>query len=29
MSDGIDTIFDYDPAQGDIISNDCEIVGGI
>jgi hypothetical protein len=27
--DGIDTILDYDPAQGDIKSNDCEIFGGI
>ena len=27
--DGIDTILDYNPAQGDIISNDCEIVGRI
>ena len=27
--DGIDTILDYNPAQGDIISNDCEIVGEI
>ena len=27
--DGIDTILDYNPAQGDIISNDCEIAGEI
>ena len=27
--DGIDTILDYNPAQGGIISNDCEIVGRI
>ena len=24
--DGVDTILDYNPAQGDIISNDCEII---
>jgi Ca2+-binding RTX toxin-like protein len=24
--DGIDTVLDYNPAKGDIISNDCEIV---
>ena len=24
--EGIDTILDYNPAQGDVISNDCEIV---
>jgi hypothetical protein len=29
FGDGIDTILDYNPAQGDIISNDCEIVGRI
>jgi hypothetical protein len=29
IGDGIDTILGYNPAQGDIISNDCEIVGRI
>ncbi|MFY9565458.1 MAG: hypothetical protein WAQ29_03835 [Nitrososphaeraceae archaeon] len=24
--DGVDTVLDYNPAKGDIISNDCEIV---
>jgi Ca2+-binding RTX toxin-like protein len=24
--DGVDTVLDYDPAKGDTISNDCEIV---
>jgi hypothetical protein len=24
--DGVDTVLDYDPAKGDVISNDCEIV---
>jgi Ca2+-binding RTX toxin-like protein len=24
--DGIDTVLDYNPAEGDVISNDCEIV---
>ena len=29
LGDGIDTILGYNPAQGDIRSNDCEIVGRI
>src|ERR671915_44727 len=24
--DGVDTVLDYKPSQGDVISNDCEIV---
>jgi hypothetical protein len=24
--DGIDTVLDYNPAKGDIVSNDCEVV---
>jgi Ca2+-binding RTX toxin-like protein len=24
--DGVDTVLNYNPAQGDVISNDCEIV---
>jgi hypothetical protein len=24
--EGVDTVLDYNPSQGDVISNDCEIV---
>jgi hypothetical protein len=24
--EGIDTVLDYDPGQGDTLSNDCEVV---
>jgi Ca2+-binding RTX toxin-like protein len=27
--DGVDTVLDYNPAKGDIISNDCEIVNTV
>lgn len=27
--DGVDTVLDYSPAKGDIISNDCEVVNTI
>ena len=27
--DGVDTVLDYSPAKGDVISNDCEVVNNI